>query len=156
MPGIHKFGIWPRADCPAHNKTVEAVDQRRQIHLAGWYLEFGNVGKPLFIRGCCPEVAVDEVLWCRAYFSTVGAVATSSGRGGGQPFLSHQTSQSHYLLRDDDLLPAQSRAYPTIAVATVIELEDACDDATRASILVSDEQACTVIEVGTASKPHNG
>jgi len=43
--GIHKFGIRPRADCPAHNKTIEAVDQRRQIHLAGWYLEFGNVGE---------------------------------------------------------------------------------------------------------------
>lgn len=33
--GIDEFSIWSRADRSAHNETVEAVDHRRQIHLAG-------------------------------------------------------------------------------------------------------------------------
>jgi len=69
--GIHKFGIGPRAYCPAHHKTIEAVDQRRQIHLAGRDLDFGNVGEPLLVRGSCTEVAIDDVLRRRAYFSAV-------------------------------------------------------------------------------------
>jgi len=46
--------------------------------------------------------------------------------------------------------------YPTMAVAAVIEFKDVRDDAACGSILVSDEQACTVIEVGTASKSQHG
>lgn len=57
---------------------------------------------------------------------------------------------------DEHLLSAQCRAGSTIAVAAVIAFEDVCDDATRASIPVSDEQTCTVIEVGTAGKPQDG
>jgi hypothetical protein len=41
-------------------------------------------------------------------------------------------------------------------LTTVIDFEDVCDDArTGASILVSDEQTCTVIDVGAVSSPQD-
>ena len=50
----------------------------------------------------------------------------------------------------------ECRAYPAIAVATVIEFEDVRDDATHASILVSDKQSCAMVKVGTAGKTQYG
>jgi hypothetical protein len=47
--GIYKLGIMLRADRPTHNETVEAVDHRRQVHLAGRDLEFGDAGRKI----CC-------------------------------------------------------------------------------------------------------
>jgi hypothetical protein len=115
---------------------------------------FGSVGEPFLIRGGRTEITIDEILRRGAYFSTIGAVATSSGRGSGQTSLSHQTS--HVLLRDEDPLPAQCGANLTIAVAAVIAFEDVCDDATRTCIPVSDKQTCSVIEAGTAGKSQDG
>jgi hypothetical protein len=106
------------------------------------------------IRSGGVEVAIDDVLRRRANLSTIGALTTSPGRGSGQTFLSHQTA--HYLLRDEDLLPDQCRANPTITVATVIEFEDVRDDATRVSMPVRNQQPCTVIEVRTAGKTQSG
>ncbi len=100
------------------------------------------------------EITIDRIFRRGAQFSTIGVVATSPGRGSGQTLVSHQTS--HDLLRDEHLLSAQCRAGSTIAVAAVIAFENVCDDATRASIPVSDEKTCTVIEVGTAGKPQDG
>jgi hypothetical protein len=58
------------------------------------------------------EVAVDDVLWRRAYFSLIGAVATSLRRCA-QAFLSHQTP--HNFLRYEDFLATQCGLYPTMA-----------------------------------------
>jgi hypothetical protein len=97
------------------------------------------------------EISIDKILRRRAYPPTIGAVATSSGRGCDQTFLSHQAS--HHFLRDEQLVPYQGCADSTIAVTAVIALKDVCDDATRARMPVSDKPTCTVIEVGAASKP---
>ena len=68
--------------------------------------------------------------------------------------MSHQTS--HDFLRYEDLLLTECRAYSAITVATVIEVEDVSDDATHASILVSDKQSCAMVKVGTAGKTQYG
>ena len=37
--GVHEIGVWTRADRPADNQAIEAVDHGRQVHLASRDLE---------------------------------------------------------------------------------------------------------------------
>jgi hypothetical protein len=62
----------------------------------------------------------------------------------------------HDLLRDEDVLPAECCAYPAIAVATVIQLEDIGDRPSCSSILVRNLQARPMIEIGAAGKAQLG
>ena len=133
--GVHKSGIWTCADGPADNQAIEAIDDGREVHLASRDLELRNVGKPLLIGSRRLKVAVDEIVWRWADLSQVGAVLTPLLGGNDQAFLLHQAS--HDFFREAELLPAQCRPYPAIAVATVIELEDINDGQTRIGILVS-------------------
>ncbi len=47
----------------ADYQPIDAVDYRREIHLASRYLELRDVSEQLLIRSCCLEVPIDEVLW---------------------------------------------------------------------------------------------
>lgn len=40
------------------DETIEAVDHRRQIYLAGRDLEFGDVGQPFLIGSGCTEITI--------------------------------------------------------------------------------------------------
>ena len=54
------------ANGPADDQAVEAVDDGREVHLAGGDLELGDVSQPLLVRRGCLEVAIDSWLDNRA------------------------------------------------------------------------------------------
>ena len=66
---IDQLGIWMRSNGPADDQAIEAVDDRREIHLASWDLELGDIREPLFIRGAGLEVAIDKVFRCGTDFA---------------------------------------------------------------------------------------
>ena len=148
--GVHKLSIWARAKGPADDPSVEAVDHRRQVHLASRNLELRDAGEPLLVRLRSWEVAIDEMLWRRADFSRVGSVRPSLLRSNDQAILLHQTL--NHLLRDRDVLPAERRVNPAVAIAAVIALEDVGDGPTPIALFVSNPQPGPRIEIG-ASRP---
>ena len=96
---------WTARCGPAHYHPVEAVDDRRQAHLACRDLELRDVREPLLVR--CPglEVSVDDVLGRGADLAKVGRIPASLGLGHDQALLLHQAL--HHLLGDGDVLPGQ-------------------------------------------------
>ena len=56
---------------PAHNQSVEAVNDGREIDLSGRYMELRDVGKPFLIWRCRLKVPIDDVFWCRTNFPQV-------------------------------------------------------------------------------------
>lgn len=99
------LSVGMRPNGPADDQPIEAVDDGRQIHLAGRDLKLCDVGEPLLVRGGCEEVAIDEVLERWADFAQVAAVPTPLGPGNDQTLLFHQPL--HDLLGDCDTLPGQ-------------------------------------------------
>lgn len=63
---VDKLCVWSRSDRPADDHAIEAIDHERQVHLAGWDLEFRDVGEPLLVWRGCAEVALQKVFQCRA------------------------------------------------------------------------------------------
>jgi hypothetical protein len=90
----------------------------------------------IFRSGCCPEVAIEQLPGRRAYFSQIRAVATPLGGGSDQAFLPYRSP--HDLLRYRYRLPALGGAYPTIAIATAIELEEIRNGPAQVRIFVSE------------------
>ena len=56
--GVNKLSVGMRPNGPANDQSIEAVDDRRQVHLASRDMELCDIGKPLLIRGRPLEVAV--------------------------------------------------------------------------------------------------
>lgn len=69
--------VGARANGPAHHHAVEAIDDRRQVNLAGGDLELCDVREPLLIGCRSLEVAVDDVLWCWTDLPQVRGVSES-------------------------------------------------------------------------------
>ncbi|MPN27915.1 hypothetical protein SDC9_175349 [bioreactor metagenome] len=103
--GVDQLCIRTRADGPAHHHPVEAIDDRRQVDLACRDLELRDVGQPFLVGGCCLEVTVDDVLWCRADLAQVRRIPTPLGFCNDQALLLHQPL--YHLLGDRALLSGQ-------------------------------------------------
>jgi len=91
---------------------------------------------------------MDQVLRCRADFSQVRPVPTSSVGSNHQAFLFHQAL--HDFLGDVQLASAECCAHSPVAVATVIALEHVGNGNPGICILVRPLEPCTVIEVRAA------
>ena len=149
---VDELGVRARADRPADDQAIEAIDHGRQVHLAGRDLELRDVGEPLLVRCTRAEVAVQEVVWCRTDLAHVRAVSPAFARGGDQALLLHQAP--HDLLRDGHALPGQRGLHPAVAVATIVALEDVGHDASNVGVLVADLEPRPMVEVGAAWQAH--
>lgn len=115
---VDEFSVRARPDGPADDQAIEAVDDGRQVHLAGRDLELCDVGEPLLVRGRCLEVAMDEVLGRWTDLAQIGPVPSTLWLGNEQALLLHQSL--NHLLRDGDALPGQRSLQPAVAVAAVV------------------------------------
>src|SRR4029078_2646498 len=70
---VDEFGVWARADGPADDQAIDAIDHGGQVHLAGRDLEVRDVGEPLLVWRIRAEVAVHEVVRCRTYLAHIRA-----------------------------------------------------------------------------------
>lgn len=147
---VHQVGVQTRADGPADNEAIEAVNYEREIHLSSGDLELRDVGKPFLIRGPSLEVLVDDVLWRRADFAKVGSVPALSVGYNYQAFLLHQALYD--FLRDEHLSPAQGGTHPSIAIATVVVLKDFADGKACIIVFVRLSQTGAMIKVRAACK----
>src|SRR6187455_1260730 len=63
---VDEFSVWARADRPAHDHAIEAIDHGRQVYLAGGDLELRDVGEPLLVWRACacvhPAITVATVV----------------------------------------------------------------------------------------------
>gem|GEM_PF-6646526 len=148
---VHEFGVWSRTDRPTDHEPIEAINNGRQIDLAGRNLELRDVCEPLFILCRDTEVTVDKVFQSRTYFSSVEAVSTSPRCSHAQLLLLHQAPND--LLRDEDFLPAKCCAHSAISVAAVIQFKDIRDGKAYTRILVGSLYLRPVIEVGATGEP---
>jgi len=137
---------------PADDQAIEAIDHRRQIHLARRDLEPGDVGEPLLVRCTGAEVAVQQVLGCRTDLAHVRAISTTLARRGNQARLPHQAP--HDLLRDVHGLIAQGGLDTPVSVAAVVALEDVRHGPTYLGVLVGHRETGSMVEVGAARQVH--
>jgi hypothetical protein len=117
-----------RANRPNDDHAVQAVDHRREIHLAGRDLKRSDICELPLIGRRGPKVALNEVIWRRADFVQVRSVPATLRRYSDQAFLRHQTL--HRLLRDADASLDQRCLNPTVAITAVVPLEYLDDGAT--------------------------
>jgi hypothetical protein len=87
---VDALSVWMRPNGPADDQAIEAVDDGREVHLAGRDLELGDVGEPLLVRRCGVEVAIDEILGRWTDPSRIGAIPTPRWLGDDQALLFHQ------------------------------------------------------------------
>ena len=69
--GTCQLGIGVCPDRRADDHAVEAIDHRREIHLASRDLEFRYGGQPLFVWRPSMEFSIDGVHRCRTDFRQV-------------------------------------------------------------------------------------
>ena len=91
-------------------------------------------GEPLLVRRGGPEVAIEQVVGCRADLAHVRPVSTTLARCGDQALLLHQAP--HNLLRDVHGLIAEAGVNPPVAVAPIVALEDVGHGLSHLGILV--------------------
>jgi len=147
---VHKVSVRTRADAPADNQTIEAVDHRRQIHLSSRDLKLRDVGKPFLIRCPSSEIPVDYVLWRRANFTEVGSIPALSVGCNYQAFLLHQALYD--FLRNEHLSPVECGTHPPITIATVIALKNFSDGKPCISVFISFSHTGAMIKVRAARK----
>ena len=80
------------------------------------------------------EVAVQEVVRCRADLAHVRAVSTASARDGDQALLLHQAPND--LLGEIHGLLGERGMHPAVTIAPVVALEDVRHDAAHLGVLV--------------------
>ena len=136
------------ANGPADDQAVEAVDDGREVHLAGGDLELGDVSQPFLVGGCSLEVSVDDVFWRRADFAKVRAVPTLFVGGNDQAFLFHQAL--HDFLAEMQMAPAKCRTQPPVTVTLVITLKDISNGNPSISVFVRSSQPRAMIKIRTA------
>ncbi|MCY1236450.1 hypothetical protein D9M72_491050 [compost metagenome] len=102
---VHELRVRAHADRPTDHLAIEAVDHRRQIHLACRNLELRDVGEPFLVGSTSGEVAVDEILWRWTDLAQIGTIPTPLGGRRDQALLLHQAQ--HHLLTNVHALAAQ-------------------------------------------------
>lgn len=80
---VHELCVRVRADGPADDQPVGAIDDGREVYLAGRDLELRDVSEPLLVRCSGLEVAIDEILRRRADLAQIGAVPTMAFLASG-------------------------------------------------------------------------
>lgn len=94
---IHQRRVRACSYRPAHNMTIKAVDNRRQIDFSSRELELRNIGQPLLIWPARTKIPREQIFWCRADFSAVRVVSSSPGARNNELFFCHESADNQYI-----------------------------------------------------------
>ena len=145
---VRQLGGGARPDRPSRQEAVEAVQDRREVDLAGGDLELGDVGEPQLIGRVGVEVAADQVLGRLAHLADVGAVlALLLAVDDLQAVLAHD-APDHLLRHDHRLLAlAQLGVHVAVAAGVLDAVEYLGDQDAQLGVLVAGGDGAALVVV---------